>query len=887
VSLPSGTFLGPYELVQPLGSGGMGEVFRAKDSRLNRDVAVKVLARHLAADGSALLRFEREAQALAALSHPGIVAIYDVGRHGDSAYVVMEFLEGETLRSRLASSSIALRKALDYAIQIAYATAAAHERGIVHRDLKPENVFICSDGRLKILDFGIVSLASASAAVSAETMIAPQPRATGPQMMVGTVGYMAPEQARGQIVDARADIFALGAVLYEMLTGVRAFTGDTAVDVLANVLHADPNELHPELRVPPALDRIVRRCLEKRPEERFQSARDLAFALEGVSSGSGSATSAAVVDTPPRRIAGWAPVALALLALVIGLAAGRWLPSRQVVTDAPATPVRFLFDATRGQVPEVSVSPNGRYLAWTEVMRAGRVSGLMVRRLDSEQPIFLNDTPSVGPFFWSPDDREIVVLAFDRVLVAIDVERGTRRALTELRPDALPLRGGDWLGQTLLLGMSGTIWAHDLSGRAPRRRVTTLQAGREDFHGWPVFLPDGRRFLYTVRLTNGGTETRIGSLDDDATVTVLLPMSATRVRIDNRGYVVFGQNPGLMAHRINFETGALVGAAFRLGGEVFQNQETGWIAADVSRNGVLVWRAPGVDEAQFEWVDREGRTIGTIGQPDAYTNFDLSPDGSRIVTTRRRGNTPGSLFLLDATRDLTTPISDQGVGESVSDPTWSPDGRQIAYRRGGHLVVRNAFGGDERVVTEFAAYPDSWSRDGRYLIVGRPMGTDYQLWALAMDGSGREIPLVQGLSLADEPRFSPDGKWVAFHAAVQGAPQVFAIRFEPTGERWQLSTTGGVQPRWRADGRELYYLSTDGDLMVVSMPEGDPTKARSPELLFGLRLEPSTAVDQYTPLQNGQRFLIRRGLRPGGADSGQVHVIVNWPNTVGGPPTSP
>src|SRR5688572_805556 len=267
----------------------MGEVYRARDSRLNRDVAIKGLAPHLAADSTALIRFEREGQALAALSHPGMVGIFDVGRHDDSAYVVMEFLEGETLRARLASGPLAIRRALDYAIQIAYGLSAAHERGIVHRDLKPENVFLCSDGRLKILDFGIVSLASASAAVAADTVVMDQPRATGPQMMVGTVGYMAPEQARGQPVDARTDIFVLGAVLYEMLSGARAFDGDTTVDVLAKVLNEDPRELPPELRMPPALDRIVRRCLEKRPEERFQSARDLAFALEGVTTNSGTA----------------------------------------------------------------------------------------------------------------------------------------------------------------------------------------------------------------------------------------------------------------------------------------------------------------------------------------------------------------------------------------------------------------------------------------------------------------------------------------------------------------------------------------------------------------------------------------------------------------------
>ncbi len=857
----------------------MGVVYRAKDLRLNRDVAVKVLASHLAADSTALIRFEREAQALAALSHPAIISVYDVGRHADSAYVVMELLEGETLRSRLNAGTPGVRKAVDYAVQIAYALAAAHERGIVHRDLKPENVFLCPDGRVKILDFGIVQLASASAAASAETMVvSATPRATAPNTMVGTVGYMAPEQARGHLVDARADIFSLGAVLYEMVTGRRAFDAETPVDVLAAVLHAEPPDIGVELRVPPALDRIIRRCLEKRPEERFQSARDLAFALEGVGSGSGT-QSIPAERAESRQVPWWAVVVAALLALTVG-AIGGGLMARPAPAPTPSGAVRFTFDANRGQVPEISVSPDGRYLAWTQITNGGRLGGLWVRRLDGSQPSLLEDTPSSGTPFWSPDGREVIVLNDETRLVAIDVERGGRRILAELDAGALPLRGADWLGQTLLLGTANTIWVQDLAGRAARRAVTTLQAPRELWHGWPMLLPDGRRFLYTVALTGGDTETRIGSLDGDPPVRVPLPGTTSRVRLDSRGYIVFAQNRALVAQRLDLESGALQGSPVRLSGEVFQNPATGWVAADVSRNGVLAWRAPGIDDAQFEWVDREGRTTGVLGQSDAYTNFDLSPDGSRIVATRRRGESGGTLFLIDPARNLTTPISEPNTAAPISDPTWSPDGQTIAYRRGGTLVVRNVFGGEERVLKEWAGYPDSWSRDGKYLIVGRMMGPNYQLWAVAVDGSGEELPVVQGVSLADEARFSPDGKWIVFHAAIAGPPEVFAVRFPTTGERWQISTGGGVQPRWRSDGRELYYLGPGGQVMLVAMPDGDPTKARTPQPLFGLRLDPSPAFDQYTPLPDGQRFVVRRQLRPGGADTAPVHVIVNWPETL-------
>ena len=862
----------------------MGEVYRANDPRLGRDVAIKVLGPHLAADGTALVRFEREAQALAALSHPGIVAVYDVGRHDHSGYVVMEFLEGETLRARLSAGPLGLRKTLDYSIQIAYALAAAHERGIVHRDLKPENVFLCGDGRLKVLDFGIVQLASASAAIAAETMLLSVPRATSPDTVIGTVGYMAPEQARGQLVDGRADIFSLGAVMFEMLSGRRAFDGDTGVDVLAAVLNADPPELSADLRVPPALERIVRRCLEKRPDERFQSARDLAFALEDVASGSGTMPVSPGARQAPR-VPWWALAAAVVLALAAGIGAGRLLPGAAPRTPAHAA-VRFTFGAFRGgQLPEISVSPTGRHLAWTEMTNRG-TGGLWVRRLDDTEPTLAVDSmPTVTPF-WSPDGTEIVVLGAANQLVAVDVTTNERRVLTELPAQSLPFRGGDWSTRGLLLAFAGGITLFDPASRESRQ-VTTVTAPREAWHNWPAMLPDGSHFVYSVGLAAGGIETRVGSVDDGSSVRLALPETTSRVRVDDSGYLVFGQNRSLLGQRFDMKKGELQGTAVRLAPEVFQNPATGWISADVSRHGIVAWRAPGVDEVQFEWVDRAGRTLRSVGNPDAFTNFDLSPDATRIVATLRREASGSALYLIDSARNLSTPISKEDTAAPVSDPTWSPDGEMIAYRRGSSLVIRNVFGGEEREVVSGATYPDSWSRDGKWLTVGRPVeNSDYQLWALAIDGSGERVPLVEGVRLADEPRFSPDAKWVAFHGAVQSRPEVFAIRFPSTGERWQLSTGGGVQPRWRADGKELFYLGPDGDVMSVSMPDGDPTKAGRPLRLFSLRIEPSAAFDQFTPTADGQQFLVRRPLRPGGADSAPVHVIVNWPDTLPAEPAS-
>jgi eukaryotic-like serine/threonine-protein kinase len=867
----------------------MGEVYRARDTRLNRDVALKVLLPRLTADPVALARFEREAQALAALSHPHIVAVYDVGRHEETAYVVMEYLDGETLRARLAHGPMPLRKLLEYGIEIAEALAVAHQRGIVHRDLKPENIFLTSDGPLKILDLGLAMLTTTVAASATETSLPGHEPSTAVGTFVGTAGYAAPEQARGGAIDARSDIFSLGAVLYEMASGRRAFPGDTAVDMLTAVLHRDPPELPPELLIPFELDRIVRRCLEKRPAERFQSARDLAFALGGVAPVP-SATTAAVEPAPaPRRLLtpSWPLVAAAAaLALIVGIGGARLVAPGEEPMEPPPGPVLFTIPATRGAVPEVSVSPGAQFVAWTALESGGQGGGVWVRRLAGAEARLLPNTPSSGTLFWSPDDREIVVADRELRLVAVDVERGTHRLLHELGADRAPLRGGHWHGQQLLVGAAGRIWHLRMAGGAAPRAVTELADGRDQWHGWPMFLPDGRRFLYTASIGEDAAEVRIASIDGGAPTVLALPPSVSRALLDPRGYVVFVNNWALFAQAIDLQTGALRGTGERLASEVLQNRRTGWAAVSLSTNGVVSWRAPGVDHVQFEWVDRIGRAVAQVGSPGAYTNFDLSPDESHIVTTMRKPDAGTALYVIDTRRNVTTLVSDQPATAPISDPTWSPDGRVVAFRSGNTLVTRNAFGGEPTVKAHFPAYPDSWSRDGRYLAVGRPVGTEYHLSAIPIDEGGEVIPLVEGFALADEPRFSPDGHWVAFHAAVQAAPEVYVIRFPPTGERWQVSTNGGVQPRWRADGRELYYLAPGGRVMAVSIPDGNPTRAGAPEQLFDLRMDTSVAFDQFTPSADGKRFLVRRPLREGSADTAPVQVLVEWTRLIRdeGPP---
>ena len=427
----------------------------------------------------------------------------------------------------------------------------------------------------------------------------------------------------------------------------------------------EPAEFPLDAQVPPALDRIIRRCLEKRPEDRFQSARDLAFALEGVATGSTVSRGLPVPAGERRRtVPIWVVAAATLVALVFGAAADRTLTRTTFEPPDELGSTRLTIEANRGAVPEVLVSPDGRRLAWTALGDGARPGGIWVRGLDEARPTVLPGTPSSGTMFWSPDGREIVVADREMRLVAIDVQRGAERMLHELGQQHPPLRGGDWVGHRLLIGAGGAISLIDTSGQEPRRAVTTVKPGAEQWHGWPSWLGDGPRFIYTAALSDGKTEGRIASIDDTGVTRLALPTTATGVRYDPRGYLLFGNGGSLFAQRIDVTRRALEGPPIRVAAEVLQNRGTGWTAIGVSRNGVLAWRAPGFDEVQFEWVDRAGRTLSTLGRVDAYTNFDLSPDGSRVVVTLRREDAGASLYLLDTARNVATLISEQPVAEA-------------------------------------------------------------------------------------------------------------------------------------------------------------------------------------------------------------------------------
>lgn len=687
--LSAGTRLGSYEIVASIGAGGMGEVYRARDSRLGRDVAVKVLPSDFQADAERLHRFEREARAAAALNHPNILAVHDIGQHDRSPFIVSELLEGESLRTRLQTAAVPLRKAIDLAIQIAHGLAAAHEKGIVHRDLKPENLFVTTDGRIKILDFGLAKLTQAEPSEPGVSSIPTIAVDTEAGRVLGTVGYMAPEQVRGLPADHRADLFAFGAVLYELVAGRRAFKGATAADTMTAILKEDPPDLPTsERHIPPALARIVDRCLEKNPAARFQSAGDLAFALEALSSSSESApASRSVSMMSGRERVAWIAVGGLVLALAFGVL---WLmPRAQMDVGAyrtsilppPETQIAD-FGATPSPARRLAISPDGRRVAFSAIDRDKRIR-LWIRPIDALAAQPLEGTDGATFPFWSPDSRFVAFFADGErpvKLKKIDLAGGPPVTLCEVPGVGA---GGTWNRDNVILFGSnpGVVQRVAASGGTPAA-VTKLDEQRgENGHWVPSFLPDGRHFLYlaigtqSARLEPQGIH--IASLESSEPK-LLLP-GGSNAKYAN-GYLLYLRDGTLMAQPFDRDRVELTGEAVPIAEQIAFSPISKTGAFSLSEAGHLVYqtRSAGGGRFQLRWFDRTGKTIGQLGEELEHGDVELSPDGRRVaVSVREPARGDLDIWVYDVTRNVRTRFTFDSSDEATLQ--WSPDGSRVVF----------------------------------------------------------------------------------------------------------------------------------------------------------------------------------------------------------------
>lgn len=878
--IANGTKVGPYEITGWLGAGGMGDVYRARDSRLGRDVAIKVIAETVAADSSRVHRFEQEARAAGQLNHPNILAVHDTGIYGGEPYIVSELLEGESLRARLNQGALPERKALDYARQAAEGLAAAHDLGIVHRDVKPDNLFITSDGRIKILDFGIAKLTLPGDPGTGRTGL---PTDTAAGIILGTPGYMSPEQVRGEPVDARSDIFNVGAVLHEMLTGRSAFARGTAAETMAAILKEEPADPLPA-GIPPALARIVSRCLEKTREARFQSARDLAFGLEVLS---GTAANAATLPAAgsgrfrwPREGLAWALAAIALVA-----AAAAWTSRPGVRAPEPLStvlamtaPARASFAADEAPV----ISPDGRRVAFVAYDASG--ARLLYTRafysrsinVADAQPLANTDGASLP--FWKPNSQSLGFFAQGQ-LKTVDVLSGSVQTLAP----AAGARGGTWNQDDVIVFVPRPRdGPYRISGRGGVATQLASNAGPVPRGWFPSFLPDGRHFLiFVLGAVPEQSTIAVASLDSPERATLL--SSRSNAVYVAPGYLLYWHEATLMAQPFNGAALKLNGSAVPLAPGAGLNPVTNQALFSVSSSGTLVFFTGAAVQSEMIWVDRAGTPIGAPSQQGVFTTVALSPDGKQVVYDLADARTASwDLWRLVFLRGVPSKLT-FNPGSDIF-PLWSHDGRRIAFAsvRDGppQLYALDAGGSNETRLLEsnLPSVPSGWSRDGRLLVytVVDPKTSGGDIWGLSLPD--RQPSAI--LTTAADERYgtlSPDGRWLAYASNRTGNYEVYVQSFPDPHVLRQVSSKGGLQPEWRRDGRELFYLAPDKSLMVVDAGTGAGFDPGPPKPLFGTRmlsLEVQPTSRTFAAAEDGQRFLLANATQQAQAEP--IRVVLNW-----------
>jgi eukaryotic-like serine/threonine-protein kinase len=878
VTIGTGATFDHYEILTPLGTGGMGEVYRARDSRLNREVAIKVLPREFSRDDDRLRRFAQEARATSALNHPNILTVHDVGTHEGTPYIVLELLAGEELRAHLNEGAPPVRKALDYARQIAAGLAAAHEKGIVHRDLKPENLFITTDGRVKILDFGLAKLQESGTHEDGSRL--PTQRAmTGPGVVLGTVGYMSPEQVRGGEADHRSDIFSFGAVLYEMLAGRRCFQRDTQAETLTAILREEPPDLSQPTSVSgsPALEKIVRRCLDKKPEHRFQTATDLGFALEALSASTAPRIDAVAPRGSSRRDRlAWTTAAVSLLGAMV-LAWAFFVQPPAAATEA----VKLHFVAPPNtNFGSSAISPDGRWLAFTAATE-GQVQ-LWMRALDTTEARVVAGTEGATFPFWSPDSRFVAFFAGGK-LKKLEVSAASAQTLC----DAGIGWGGAWNREGVILyGSVGFgIFRVPATGGSPTL-VVQFDASQKEWNlSSPSFLPDGRKFLYYMQ--SAVKEVRgiyVSSLDDpakrrllDANSNVVFTPSGS----GDAGFLLFEREGALVAQAFDAATLQTTGEPFSVAEQVGKEIDFNRASFSVSDTGVLVYDPNSKRQAKhLVWVDRSGKQIRTLGDTGGWGKPGLSPDESRVAIDRTsRESGLHEIYIFDASTAAGSRFTFDPADNIF--PVWSPDLTRIVWGSSREGVFdlywkpASGAGRDERIAkSAILTVPNDWSRDGRFIAYYEVnQKTRRDLGIISVSDRKPSIFLQTDANEVGA-QFSPDGRWIAYSSDESGAYEVYVRSFPDAAGKWQVSTRGGAGPIWRRDGKELYYYAPDGKLMSVAVKSGAGFETGAPAALFGFRSASIVTVAPYAASADGQRFLLNTVVDESG--NAPLTVVLNW-----------
>ena len=877
MALAPDTKLGPYSVVASIGAGGMGEVYRACDSKLGRDVALKVLPEAFARDTDRLARFQREAKVLASLNHPNIASIYGLEDSGTTHALVMELVEGPTLADRIKAGAIPVEESLRIAHQIADALEYAHERGIVHRDLKPANVKVTSDDAVKVLDFGLAKAIEGDAAsIDIATSPTMSRMATMAGVLLGTAAYMSPEQAKAKPVDRRADIWAFGCVLYEMLTGKMAFSGETVTDTLAAVIMKDPDWSLLPAATPIRVRVLLQRCLQKDPKQRLRDIGDARISIDEILSGAPdpalAGTSLAAVP-PWRRALPWAVAAL-LFAALVPLAFRYFREPLAAPADSMRLQIPLPDKTTMSINATFEVSPDGRQLAFAATGPDG-VPRLWVRPLNSleARPLPGTEAPQYPPFFWSPDSRFV---AFDAggKLKKIDISGGPAQTLCDLRGVAV---GGSWNSEgVIIFGQApGSVMRVSADGGNPSP-LTTFDPSRGDTgHLFPSFLPDGKHFVFArYAVAQGNEGFFVHSLDakpGESSKRLTPDVESNFVApADGSGRMFFIRDGALLAQPFDMQRLELTGEPTTLAEHVGTFGAYGFFS--ISNNGVLVYRTGAQEEdLQLTWFDREGKVLGTAGEPRSFLSAALSPDGARVAFSEVAVNANGwGVWMLDLSRGTRTRFT--FVPGASADPVWSTDGSRIIFsaRQNGLYEKLTSGAKDEQLLLKSSAdlIPTSWSRDGRFLMytAWEPgASTKAALWVLALDGDKKPAPFLRTEYNEQDGRFSPDGHWVAYTSDESGRNEIYVRQFSPgaavagsvAGGGMLISSGGGTEAHWRGDGKELYYRAPGGQLMAAEITLAPVFRAGIAKALFQMPPEggPSSG-SMWDVTSDGKRFLI-------------------------------